>query len=218
MRCCELPLLIYHPSRSGTITLKDERGITPYTESDKARARSEDSCTERRRAGMRANPAENDKNSKPPLSSGLSLRVFRSARVTDVCLLLRFRLPFVFKRLPHGKLFFTLDVDRLPSFLDVTPEYIAKLRSRFCPPALSAASPHTRKVSIDSAAPELAYRRMLGKGPLSTQTELARHFEVSESPLCQSRQVVHITSGIVSDLTTLVPFQFVPASCLMYPA
>jgi hypothetical protein len=195
-----------------------KEGLPPTRRATKRELDLRDSCTERRRAGMRANPAENDKNSKPPLSSVLSLRVLRSARVTDVCLLLRFRLPFVFKRLPHGKLFFTLDVDRLPSFLDVTPECIAKLRSRFCPPALTAASPHTRKVSIDSAAPELAYRRMLGEGPLSTQTELARHFEVSESPLCQSRQVVHITSGIVSDLTTLVPFQFVPASCLMYPA
>ncbi len=35
-------------------------------------------------------------------------------------------LPFVFKRLPHGKLFFTLDIDLLSSFLDVTSKGLGK--------------------------------------------------------------------------------------------
>ena len=93
--------------------------------------------------------------------------------------LLRLRLPFVFKRLPHGKLFFTLDVERLPLFLDVTPECIAKLRSRFCPPALSAAPPHRPKVPIDYASLQQTYRRMLADGGFASQAELARHLGVS---------------------------------------
>jgi hypothetical protein len=88
--------------------------------------------------------------------------------------LLRLRLPFVFKRLPHGKLFFTLDVDRLPSFLVVSPECIANLRSRFCPPALTAASPHHTRPPIDYASLQQAYRQMLSEGPFSNQANLAR--------------------------------------------
>jgi hypothetical protein len=88
-------------------------------------------------------------------------------------------LPFVFERLPHGKLFFTLDVDRLPEFLDVSPECTAKLRRRFCPPVLSAVPPRNRTSPIDYAARQHTYRRMLADGDFASQAELARHLGVS---------------------------------------
>jgi hypothetical protein len=77
------------------------------------------------------------------------------------------------------RLFFTLDVDRLPSFLDTTPECIARLRSRFCPPLLSAAPRRSKKDPINYAALQQTYARMLAEGGFASQADLARHLGVS---------------------------------------
>jgi hypothetical protein len=121
-------------------------------------------------------------NKKTRRHHPLVIRVFNvlgSVRVTDVHQLLRLRWPYVSKRLPRGKLYVTLDVDRLPSFLDVTPECISRLRSPFCPPVISAESLHKRKIPIDCASLPQTYRRMLADGGFLTQTELARHWGAS---------------------------------------
>jgi len=81
--------------------------------------------------------------------------------------------------LPHGKLYLTLVVDRLSDFLDVTPECIAELRSRFCPPVLSEAPRRSRKDPINYAALQQKYRQMLADGRFASKADLARHLGVS---------------------------------------
>jgi hypothetical protein len=136
------------------------------------------------------------KNTKTRNHHHLVVRVFEllgSARLTDVRQVLRLRLPFVFRRLPRGKLYFTLDVDRLPSFLDVTPECISRLRSRFCPTVQSPPPRRPSKIRVDYIRLADEYCSLLSSGQCRNFADVAR--KIGKSRVWVSK-VIRKSKGI----------------------
>jgi hypothetical protein len=99
-----------------------------------------------------------------------------SARFTDVCPLFRLRLPFVFIRMPHGKLHFTLDIDRITDFLDITPMCVERLRRHFGPKQTPCSIKVEKKEPVDYGQLAAYHQKLIDSRGCRNRADVARRF------------------------------------------